>query len=194
MLKHGMGGGVIDKSESSKQLLSLKTSFSGGNGNLSLPSPLHFDNGQQEVYDSLLNSNLIKSQMIKGNHHYHHHHHQHQHSNNDQPEVFAKLDSPTTLQSTSTMAQSMHHYQHQPQSVPKGCKNALQNQQSNISTTTAAQKNTPNATTSTPAPLTPVRDDAQMVDVVSGFLFPLAFIIFNIIYWMVYLNMEIRND
>ena len=55
----------------------------------------------------------------------------------------------------------------------------------------AGGSNTP-ASASVPA--IPLRDDAQMVDVVSGFLFPLAFIIFNIIYWMVYLNMEIRND
>ncbi|CAF3684968.1 unnamed protein product [Rotaria sordida] len=36
----------------------------------------------------------------------------------------------------------------------------------------------------------PVRDSAQFVDLVSAVLFPVAFIVFNIIYWMVYLNMQ----
>jgi hypothetical protein len=45
-----------------------------------------------------------------------------------------------------------------------------------------------------PALLTaPPRDDAQMVDFVSSFLFPISFIIFNIIYWMVYLNMQVQS-
>ncbi len=32
-----------------------------------------------------------------------------------------------------------------------------------------------------------------MVDFVSSFLFPIAFIIFNILYWMVYLNMQVNS-
>lgn len=36
-----------------------------------------------------------------------------------------------------------------------------------------------------PPPRQEFRDDAQMVDFASSFLFPLSFIIFNIIYWMV---------
>jgi hypothetical protein len=36
-----------------------------------------------------------------------------------------------------------------------------------------------------PAPPAPIKDDAQIVDFVSSFLFPVSFIIFNIIYWMV---------
>jgi hypothetical protein len=40
-------------------------------------------------------------------------------------------------------------------------------------------------------PALPLRDDAQLVDFISSFLFPIAFIIFNIIYWMVYLNMQV---
>lgn len=40
-----------------------------------------------------------------------------------------------------------------------------------------------------PKPALPIRDDAQLVDFISSFMFPIAFIIFNIIYWMVYLNM-----
>ena len=39
----------------------------------------------------------------------------------------------------------------------------------------------------------PPRDDAQMVDFVSAFLFPIVFIIFNIVYWMVYLNMQVES-
>lgn len=39
----------------------------------------------------------------------------------------------------------------------------------------------------------PLRDDAQMVDFASSFLFPISFIIFNIIYWMVYLNMQVES-
>ncbi len=35
------------------------------------------------------------------------------------------------------------------------------------------------------------KDDAQMVDFVSSFAFPIMFIIFNIIYWMVYLNSKL---
>jgi hypothetical protein len=42
-------------------------------------------------------------------------------------------------------------------------------------------------------PPAPPRDDAQMVDFLSSFLFPISFIIFNIIYWMVYLNMQILS-
>ncbi len=47
-----------------------------------------------------------------------------------------------------------------------------------------------------PKPQTPPviqRDDAQMVDFLSCFLFPITFIIFNIIYWMVYLNMQVLS-
>lgn len=39
-----------------------------------------------------------------------------------------------------------------------------------------------------------LKDDAQMVDFVSSFLFPIVFIIFNIVYWMVYLNMQVESD
>ncbi len=52
----------------------------------------------------------------------------------------------------------------------------------------------PPAPTPAPAPPTPSRDDAQMVDFVSSFLFPISFIIFNIIYWMVYLNMQVLSE
>ncbi|UJR28571.1 hypothetical protein I4U23_009804 [Adineta vaga] len=38
----------------------------------------------------------------------------------------------------------------------------------------------------------PVRDSAQFVDIISAVLFPVAFIVFNIIYWMVYLNMQVE--
>jgi hypothetical protein len=40
----------------------------------------------------------------------------------------------------------------------------------------------------------PPRDDAQMIDFVSSFLFPISFVIFNIIYWMVYLNMQVLSS
>jgi hypothetical protein len=53
----------------------------------------------------------------------------------------------------------------------------------------------PPAPTPAPAPPPlPSRDDAQMVDFVSSFLFPISFIIFNIIYWMVYLNMQVLSE
>lgn len=52
----------------------------------------------------------------------------------------------------------------------------------------------PPPATQTPAPPPgPPRDDAQMVDFASSFLFPISFIIFNIIYWMVYLNMQVES-
>ena len=35
------------------------------------------------------------------------------------------------------------------------------------------------------------RDYAQLVDFISGFIFPIIFIIFNIIYWMIYFNMVV---
>ncbi|CAF3221471.1 unnamed protein product [Rotaria socialis] len=41
-------------------------------------------------------------------------------------------------------------------------------------------------------PAKPIRDSAQFVDIVSAVLFPVAFIVFNIIYWMVYLNMHVE--
>ncbi len=44
-----------------------------------------------------------------------------------------------------------------------------------------------------PAPVV-LKDEAQMVDFVSSFLFPITFIVFNIVYWMVYLNMHIESD
>jgi len=62
-----------------------------------------------------------------------------------------------------------------------------------VSISGVSQQSTPPAVPSPmppPPPLAP-KDDAQMVDVVSSFLFPISFIIFNIIYWMVYLNMQI---
>ena len=40
----------------------------------------------------------------------------------------------------------------------------------------------------------PMRDDAQMVDFASCILFPTAFILFNISYWMIYLNMNVLNN
>lgn len=42
-----------------------------------------------------------------------------------------------------------------------------------------------------PPPPPASKDDAQMIDLISSFLFPISFILFNIIYWMVYLNMEV---
>lgn len=39
----------------------------------------------------------------------------------------------------------------------------------------------------------PPRDDAQLVDFYSSFFFPISFVIFNIIYWMVYLNMQVES-
>ena len=48
----------------------------------------------------------------------------------------------------------------------------------------------PQATIASPMSL---KDDAQMVDIISSFLFPISFIIFNIIYWMVYLNMQVNS-
>jgi hypothetical protein len=35
----------------------------------------------------------------------------------------------------------------------------------------------------------PTRDIAQLVDFISGFIFPIIFIIFNIIYWYTYFNL-----
>ena len=40
-----------------------------------------------------------------------------------------------------------------------------------------------------PKMVLPSRDYAQLLDFVSSFLFPLVFIIFNIIYWVSYVNM-----
>ncbi|CAF0988020.1 unnamed protein product [Rotaria sp. Silwood1] len=68
-------------------------------------------------------------------------------------------------------------------------------QNSSISNTTAPSP-TPQVILSPPAPVQktakPVRDTAQLVDLVSAILFPVAFIVFNIIYWMVYLNMQVE--
>ncbi|CAF2404043.1 unnamed protein product [Rotaria sp. Silwood2] len=59
-------------------------------------------------------------------------------------------------------------------------------QNSSISNTTAPSP-TPQVVLSPPAPVPktakPVRDNAQLVDLVSAILFPVAFIVFNIIYW-----------
>ncbi|CAF1023729.1 unnamed protein product [Adineta ricciae] len=61
---------------------------------------------------------------------------------------------------------------------------------------TSAPSQTPQVVLSQPAQLAkaakPVRDSAQFVDLVSAVLFPVAFIVFNIIYWMVYLNMHVE--
>ncbi|CAF3421276.1 unnamed protein product [Rotaria sp. Silwood1] len=68
-------------------------------------------------------------------------------------------------------------------------------QNSSISNTTAPSP-TPQVILSPSAPVQktakPVRDTAQLVDLVSAILFPVAFIVFNIIYWMVYLNMQVE--
>ena len=52
----------------------------------------------------------------------------------------------------------------------------------------------PAATASNAPTYQGIRDDAQMADFISSFLFPLSFIIFNIIYWMVYLNMQVESS
>lgn len=67
-----------------------------------------------------------------------------------------------------------------------------------ISSPTANPQAPPNPAPAAPpppsaAPAGPPRDDAQMVDFASSFLFPISFIIFNIIYWMVYLNMQVES-
>ncbi|CAF0844269.1 unnamed protein product [Brachionus calyciflorus] len=62
-----------------------------------------------------------------------------------------------------------------------------------VSISGVSQQSVPPASTPQAPPLPP-RDDAQMVDFVSSFLFPISFIIFNIIYWMVYLNMQVDNN
>ncbi|KAI3384500.1 hypothetical protein SNEBB_011403 [Seison nebaliae] len=38
------------------------------------------------------------------------------------------------------------------------------------------------------------QDSAEMIDFLSRFIFPFAFVLFNIIYWMIYLNMEVKTD
>ena len=38
------------------------------------------------------------------------------------------------------------------------------------------------------------KDDAQMVDFLSSFIFPIVFLIFNIIYWVIYLNMQVESN
>ena len=38
-------------------------------------------------------------------------------------------------------------------------------------------------------PTLPHRDYAQLVDFISGFMFPIIFIIFNIMYWVTYFNL-----
>jgi hypothetical protein len=40
----------------------------------------------------------------------------------------------------------------------------------------------------------PPKDDAQKIDFVSSFLFPISFIVFNIVYWMIYLNMQVESS
>ncbi|CAF0998312.1 unnamed protein product [Adineta steineri] len=67
---------------------------------------------------------------------------------------------------------------------------------SSMSNTNAPSQPTPQVVVSQPAQLAiaakPVRDSAQFVDLISAVLFPVAFIVFNIIYWMVYLNMHVE--
>ncbi|CAF4590533.1 unnamed protein product [Rotaria sp. Silwood1] len=69
---------------------------------------------------------------------------------------------------------------------------------SNANASSSTQLNaTPQVVLPQPARITkaakPVRDSAQFVDLVSAVLFPVAFIVFNIIYWMVYLNMHVEK-
>jgi hypothetical protein len=54
---------------------------------------------------------------------------------------------------------------------------------------TESQPQTP----SKPAKPIVTRDDAQMIDFAASFIFPCAFIIFNIIYWVIYLNMHVER-
>lgn len=53
---------------------------------------------------------------------------------------------------------------------------------------------TPAPVASATLPTGPPKDDAQMLDFVSSFLFPISFIVFNIIYWMIYLNMQVESS
>lgn len=54
---------------------------------------------------------------------------------------------------------------------------------------TESQPQTPSKQAKPPV----TRDDAQMIDFAASFIFPCAFIIFNIIYWMIYLNMHVER-
>ena len=62
-----------------------------------------------------------------------------------------------------------------------------------VSISGVSQQSSPPAA-SPQSPVSNPRDDAQLVDFVSSFLFPISFIIFNIVYWMVYLNMQVNFE
>ncbi|CAF1459292.1 unnamed protein product, partial [Adineta steineri] len=86
-----------------------------------------------------------------------------------------------------------------------GDRNTSGNTSSHIQYSALSNMNPPSSNPATPIPQValsqsatiakaayPVRDSAQFVDLVSAVLFPVAFIVFNIIYWMVYLNMQVE--
>jgi hypothetical protein len=70
--------------------------------------------------------------------------------------------------------------------------------QANSPTTTSATTSTATTstkvTTSLSSPPANGKDDAQMVDFASSIIFPILFILFNIVYWSVYLNMSVLSS
>lgn len=116
------------------------------------------------------------------------------------------IEALDTLLPASTGPNHIHHHQHtglhHNHSIKKTphSTNSL-HVDSAVSISGASQQSTPPPPPQTapippPAQATPTqppRDDAQMVDFASSFLFPISFIIFNIIYWMVYLNMQVES-
>jgi hypothetical protein len=63
----------------------------------------------------------------------------------------------------------------------------------NATTSTQATSST-KVTTALSPPSANGKDDAQMVDFASSIIFPILFILFNIVYWSVYLNMSVLSS
>jgi hypothetical protein len=133
-----------------------------------------------EALDALLNNNQ-----------------QHQHQ---LPILNYKKQQPhsnTSLHIDSALSVSGHSQQSTPTSSPlagSGMGGLGQTSPNNNNNTALLSQPLfpPPVQTATPPPANIVTDDAQMVDFVSSFLFPISFIIFNIVYWMVYLNMQVE--
>jgi hypothetical protein len=144
--------------------------------------------------DGLTNSNEALESLLHHNHNHNHHQNNNQphHIHSNQNSYKKKLYSTTSLHVDSAV--SISGASQQSDSATQS-PTLITAPAAPIATVPPAPPPPPSLSAVAALPAVPPRatDDAQMVDFASSFLFPISFIIFNIIYWMVYLNMQVTS-
>lgn len=136
-----------------------------------------------EALETLLaspNNNHVPQQQHQQSNHYNH-----INSNSQQNSIKKNPLSQNSLHVDSAVSISGVSQQSTPPPIQPSSPTSLPQQ--------AQQQAPPPPPAQPQLPPGPPRDDAQMIDFVSSFLFPISFVIFNIIYWMVYLNMQVLS-